>query len=78
MADKNGVNKLAWVQERLAEGMTVYVTTPLRATKITQRNWKRFEASGNPILKAGNDNALLMVEGSRYVDASYCGLRADA
>ena len=75
--DKNGAKKLAWVEERLAEGMTVYLTTYTRATKITRRNWERFKASGNPILKAGKGDALLMVEGRRYVDASYSALRAE-
>ena len=77
MDEKNGAKKLAWVEERLAEGMTVYLVTYTRATKITQRNWKRFEASGNPILKAGKDNSLLMVQGRQYVDASYSALRAE-
>ena len=77
MAGKNGVNKLAWVQARLAEGKIVYVVTHTRATKITQKNWERFEESGNPILKAGSDNALLMVQGKQYVDASYSALRAE-
>ena len=77
MADKKGAKKLAWVEERLAEGMTVYLVTYTRATKITQRNWKRFEASGNPILKVGSGDALMMVQGRQYVDASYSALRAE-
>ncbi len=77
MADKKGAAKLAWVQERLAEGMTVYLSTYTRSTKITQRTWERFEDAGAPVLKVGSGDALLMAQGKYYVDASYSALRAN-
>ena len=69
---KNGTKKLDWIQRQIAGGATVYIITATRATKITPATWRRWEASGRPLLKVGSDGALLMAVGRRYVDASYC------
>ena len=72
----NGADKLAWIEERLAEGMTVYLSTYTRTTKVTPKTAKRWTKSGTPLFKIGKDGALLMARGRHYDDATGCALRA--
>ena len=74
--DQSGAAKLAWIKERLAEGMTVYLGTYTRTTKVTPKTAKRWEESGQPLFKVGSDGALLMARGRHYDDATGCVLRA--
>lgn len=69
--------KVAWIETQLAAGLTVYLATRTRITKITARNAKKFAAAGRPIVKAdASGSALLMWEAGSYVDASYSRLTA--
>lgn len=66
-----------WIQERLADGMTVQLITYSRATEISPATWERFEESGRPVLKLSQDGArLLLSEGKHYVDATWVTLKA--
>ena len=69
------MGKSAWIEERLAEGKTVYLGTALRLTKVTPRTMRRFTDAGTPLFKVTGGH-LLMLEGRHYVNADYCSLRA--
>ena len=73
--------KIAWIRERIAEGLTVSFATALRVTQFSPRNSAKLEAAGFPFVKVGSDGCLLMIEGfsggkPRYVDADGCRVTA--
>jgi hypothetical protein len=59
--------KLTWIKERIAEGRTVYLTTYLRATKITAKHLQ--------LIRVRN-NALEVCHGKKWLD--YNGARLTA
>lgn len=76
MPTQNGEEKLAWINDQLAKGMTVYLQTYTRATKITAKNVAAGEEAGRPLLKVDANGSLLVIEGRRYVCADLCAIRA--
>jgi len=70
------MDKLAWIQERLAEGRTVYVCTYTRATKITPKAAKRWADAGLALFKVDGRGSLLMARGKHYDCIDGCALRA--
>ena len=71
-----GQEKLDWIMARLAEGLTVYICSHTRATKITSKMVARWTQAGTPLLKVDLAGHLCMMEGKHYVSAEYCSLRA--
>lgn len=68
--------KLAWINEQLDAGRTVYLTTYTRRTMITPAARKRWlERHGRPILKV-NRGTLWLASGQSYVNATHCDVRA--
>ncbi len=57
---------LTWIEARIAEGRTVYITTYTRSTKITPKTFNRFAAAGTPVFKA-DKNSTYMIHGNSYV-----------
>ena len=68
--------KLTWIEDRLAEGKTVYICTYTRATKITPKTAARWAAAGNILIKVDASGSLVMARGHHYDDIGGCGLRA--
>ena len=58
---------LNYIKNSIASGKTVYVSAGHRITKVTPKAYAKWEASGKPLFKLGNDGALLMASGSSYV-----------
>ena len=77
-AHKKAAEKLAWIQARLAEGMTVYVSTRLRSTKVTPKAAKRWADDGLELFKIDRTGSLLIAHGRRYDCIDYCALGARA
>lgn len=73
---KNGAGKLAWIERRLAEGSTVYVSTYTRATKVTPKVAARWAKAGHDLFRVDAGDSLYMARGSRFVCIDYAGLRA--
>ena len=69
-------SKLAWIKDRLAEGMTVYVTTHTRSTRVTPKDAQSWVDDGRELFKLGHNGTLLMARGKRYDCIDYCGLGA--
>lgn len=63
---------LAKIVEALGSGKTVYISTVYRSTKITPSTWRKWEASGVPLLRATPEYGLRLREGKGYVDANGC------
>lgn len=76
MDSKKAAEKLAWIKERLAGNMTVYVCTYTRATKITPKTAARWADAGRDLFKIDSTGSLMMAVGNRYDCIDYCGLRA--
>lgn len=53
-----------WIKARLSEGLTVYVATGTRATKVTSKTLARFDRAGTPLFVVTPRGELLMREGS--------------
>lgn len=70
--------RLTWIREQLAAGLTVYVCTYTRATKITPKTAKRWADSGIDLFKVDSTGALVMARGRRYDSIDGCALRASA
>jgi hypothetical protein len=67
----NAAERLAKILEVLAAGRTVYISTALRAIKITGKNVKQFEAAGRPLFKT-DGKSLYISAGKRYDCIDYC------
>ena len=67
----NAKNKLDKILEVLAAGRTVYVRTCTRATKITQKNVRDFDAINRPLFKVSGDS-LYISAGKRYDCIDFC------
>lgn len=71
MTRKTPAELLAWMNDSLASGQTVYVSTALRTTKVTPKLAQRFAAAGYPVFRA-SEKSLYMVAGRRYDCIDYC------
>jgi hypothetical protein len=60
--------KFEWITARIAEGRTVYLSTQLRATKITAKHL-------DAVVRV-RGNALEVRNGSRWIDYSYTSISA--
>lgn len=67
----NAEQKIAKILEVINSGKTIFVCTPLRATKITKKTIAQFEKIGRPVLKAKGDS-MYMTSGNGYVCIDYC------
>ena len=72
---KTPAETLAWIQDALASGKTIYVRTALRATKITPKTAAQFESAGRPFFRAST-KSLYMSVGRRYDCIDYCNITA--
>ena len=63
---KTATELLAWIEDGIANGKTVYVRNALRCTKVTPATAKKFAAINRAIFKA-TDKSLYMTSGNRYV-----------
>jgi len=73
---ENGQAKLDWIQQRLAEGMTVMVASYGHATKVTPKTAKRWAEAERPLFKVDSTGTLLMARGKHYDAIGGCALRA--
>lgn len=55
----------------LKEGKTLYISTTLRATRVTQKHVDKWEAAGRPLFKA-DGKSMYMASGKKYVCIDYC------
>ena len=76
--DKQAHKKLTWITERLADGMTVYLSTPLKHTKITPKLAQQFADDGHALFKIDGTGSLLIASGKHYDCIDYSALRAIA
>lgn len=67
--------KLDWINARLDEGRTVYLSTAYVRRQITKRTVAKWAKSGRPLFKLIGDS-LYMGRGSRYDCMDYCKLEA--
>ena len=74
--NKKAAEKLAWINERLADGMTVYVCTTYKRTKITPKLARGFADAGHELFKIDGTGSLLIARGKHYDCIDYSGLRA--
>ena len=58
---------LDWITDKIAKGMTVVITTGLKATHISPKTYQAFADAGQPMFKLNKANELLMAEGKAYV-----------
>ena len=63
----NAQAKLDWIKARIAEGRTVYLSTQMRAYKITAKHLAQLRVRGN---------ALEIQSGAKWLDASYTQISA--
>jgi hypothetical protein len=56
---------ITWIEDRIAEGRTVYITTALRVTKITPKTFHKFAANGTPVFK-DDGTSTYMIRGNHY------------
>jgi|TARA_R100001480_G_scaffold96594_1_gene101483 hypothetical protein len=56
-----------WINDKIAKGMTVAITTGLKAIHVSPKTYKAFEDAGQPMFKMNKANDLLMAEGKSYV-----------
>ncbi len=73
-------DKLAYIERAVAGGLTVYLCTYTRATKITPKVWGRFQAANRPLLKVSHDphgSSLWLSQGRSYVCADYCAITVE-
>lgn len=64
-------DKIKTILELLKSGKIVYISTPLKSYKITQKDVDKFDKTGKPLLKASEGSMFLAV-GKRYVCINYC------
>ena len=67
--------KLSKLLSVLADGKTVYISTALRCTKVTEKDVAKFEEIGRPLFKVSG-NSLFMSFGKRYDCIDYCKVTA--
>jgi hypothetical protein len=59
---------LAWINARLMDGLTVYVASSTRLTKVSPKVAAARESAGKPVFKVSRDGReLLMLERQNYV-----------
>ena len=56
-----------WITDKIAKGMTVYITTYLKAIEISPKTYKAFADANQPMFKLNKANELLMAESKAYV-----------
>ena len=66
---------LTWIETRIAEGRTVYITTNTNCTKITPKTFRRFAAAGTPAFKA-DETSTYMIRGKHYDCIDFCKVSA--
>lgn len=69
-------SKLEWINERIAEGRTVYVTTQTKSTKITPKTVATWAKAGNDLIKVDGTGSLVMASGRNFVSIDYCKITA--
>jgi hypothetical protein len=69
----NANDKLTKILETIDAGKTIYVRTALRATKVTAKNVREFDAINRPLFKVSG-NSLFMSFGKRYDCIDYCSI----
>lgn len=72
----NAKDELAKMLDFLKAGGTIYISTHLRTTKVTQKHIDKFEASGRPLFKATADS-LYMSVGKRYDCIDWCKITGE-
>ena len=58
-------NALNFIENAIASGRTVYISTMTKATAISPATFARWEKSGRPLFKVANGN-LMMASGKSY------------
>ena len=56
-----------FMNNAIALGKTVYVSTCLRSTAISPKTVAKFESTGNKVYKLGTDGDLYMASGKNWV-----------
>ena len=56
-----------WIADKIAKGMTVYITTYLKSIEISPKTYAAFANAGKPMFKMNKADELLMAEGKAYV-----------
>jgi hypothetical protein len=64
----------AYLLSEILAGKILYIQTHLRTTKIDRRCVARFAKGGHVVLKNGQDGALLLASGAKFVNISLCRL----
>lgn len=67
--------KLAWINERIEEGRTVFVSTYGKHTKITAKNVAAFKAAGAEMFQA-TKTGLYIARGRNWDCIDYCKITA--
>ena len=66
---------ITWIEDRITEGRTVYITTNTRSTKITPKTFHRFAAAGTPVFK-DDGKSTYMIRGNSYDCIDFCKVSA--
>lgn len=78
MMAKNGAEKLAWIEERLATGATIIIGSYTKPIQITPANYKRWKSKGQTMFRVGQDNSLYIARGKNWDCIDYSPLKAFA
>ena len=57
---------LSFINNAIASGRTVYVSTMTKVTAISPATFARWEKSGRPLFKVAADGNLMMASGKSY------------
>lgn len=70
-----GERMFHWINERIAEGRTVYVTTALKATKVSPRTVASFKKDGHEVFKLAGGSCY-MARGKAWDCIDFCRITA--
>jgi hypothetical protein len=65
--------KFEAINKNLLAGKTVFIATYTKATKITPKTFKSWEASGHKLFKLAG-NSLYMARGKKFDCIDYCSI----
>lgn len=58
---------LKWIEDRIAEGRTVYISTALKVIEISPKTYSKWQKSGSDLFKlSNNDDDLYIARGKNW------------
>ncbi len=73
---QDGAAKLAWINESLQAGRTVYLSNHLKSIAVTPKTILRWKAAGQELFKTDTKGSLYIRRGKAWDCIDYTALRA--